>query len=224
MLNDHRIRVVTGSYGTGKTEFSVNYALKLAAQGKQTSLVDLDVINLYFRSREKQSELESAGVRVISSSIKGPGSDLPAISAEAAAPLQDHRWQVVLDVGGDAMGARALSRYRQYLVPGAYDMFFVVNANRPETASLDQALAHLESIQRVAGVTATALVNNTHLVKQTSVEDVMKGQALCCQITKATGLPLRYVSVMENLISQLPGHLEGRMFPIKLIMREPWMS
>ncbi len=224
MLNDHRIRVVIGSYGTGKTEFSVNYALKLAEQGQKTSLVDLDVINLYFRSREKQEELEAAGVHVISSSIKGRAVDLPAISAEAVSPLQDDLCQVVMDIGGDAMGARTLSRYRQYMVPGAYDMFFVINANRPETATLQGALSHLESIERVSQIKATALVNNTHLVKQTTIEDVMKGYHLCEQVSEATGLPVKYNSLLEHLVDQMPQQLQGTLFPIRLIMREAWMS
>ncbi|MEN1759909.1 ATP-binding protein [Anoxynatronum sibiricum] len=226
MLNDNRIRVITGSYGTGKTEFSVNYALKLAAAGNKTALVDLDVINLYFRSREKQEELEAAGVRVISSSIKGRGADLPAVSAEAAAPLQDTSWQVVLDVGGDAMGARALSRYRTYFQPGEYDMFFVVNANRPETATLAGVREHLEAIQRVSQIPVTALVNNTHLVKETTLEDVLRGQCLCRQLSEATGLPLRYTSLLESLVPQVASSevLDGTLFPLSLIMREAWMS
>lgn len=224
MLNDHRIRVVIGSYGTGKTEFSVNYALKLAEEGHKTSLVDLDVINLYFRSREKQEELEAAGVHVISSSIKGRAVDLPSISAEAVSPLQDPQCQVVMDIGGDAMGARTLSRYRQYLVPGAYDMFFVINANRPETATLEGAIAHLESIERVSQIKVTALVNNTHLVKQTMVEDVMKGYRLCQEVSEATGLPIRYNSLLAHLADEMPQQLQGTLFPIRLIMRESWMS
>ena len=224
MLNDHRIRVVIGSYGTGKTEFSVNYALKLAENGEKVSLVDLDVINLYFRSREKQDELEAAGVHVISSSIKGRAVDLPSISAEAVSPLQDPQCQVVMDIGGDAMGARTLSRYRQYMVPGAYDMFFVINANRPETATLEGALAHLESIERVSQIKVTALVNNTHLVKQTTVEDVMKGYRLCEQVSEATGLPIRYNTLLEHLTDEMPRYLKETLFPIRLIMRETWMS
>lgn len=224
MLNDHRIRVVIGSYGTGKTEFSVNYALKLAEKGQKVSLVDLDVVNLYFRSREKQDELEAAGVHVISSSIKGRAVDLPAISAEAVSPLQDSCCQVVMDIGGDAMGARTLSRYRQYMVPGTYDMFFVINANRPETATLEGALAHLESIERVSQIKATALVNNTHLVKQTTVEDVMKGYRLCEKVSEATGLPIRYNALLEYLADEMPRQLQETLFPIKLIMRESWMS
>ena len=54
MNNDKRIRIITGHYGSGKTEFAINYAIKLAKLGKKVGLVDLDVVNLYFRSREKE--------------------------------------------------------------------------------------------------------------------------------------------------------------------------
>jgi hypothetical protein len=103
-------------------------------------------------------------------------------------------------------------------------MFFIVNANRPEAATLESAMAHLESIQRVSNIKVTALVNNTHLVKQTTLSDIMKGQQLCHELSSATGLPIRYVSLMEHLADQLPEDLEGTIFPITLIIRESWMS
>lgn len=224
MRKDNRIRVIIGSYGTGKTEFSVNYALNLGKAGHKTALVDLDVINLYFRSREKQEELEAAGVRVISSSVKGRAVDLPSIAAEAVAPLQDKSYQVVLDVGGDAMGARTLARYRQYMVPGEYDMFFVINANRPETATLEGALHHLEAIEETSQIKVTALVNNTHLVRQTTAEDVLRGFRLCQKVSEATGLPIRYNCLLTELAEQMPPSMKETLFPIRLIMREAWMS
>jgi hypothetical protein len=224
MLSDHRIRIVIGNYGTGKTEFSVNYALRLAAGGHKTALVDLDVVNLYFRSREKQEELEAAGVRVISSSVKGRAVDLPAVPAEAVTPLQHKSYETILDVGGDQMGARTLKRYEAYFTPGQYDMFFVVNANRPETQDLAGVMAHMEAIERVSGIKITALVNNTHMVRQTSIDDVLRGQSLCQEISEHTGLPIRYVCALKALIPKLPHDLKGEVFPISLIMREPWMS
>lgn len=50
----HRLSIVTGHYGTGKTEFAVNLALSLAAGEAQVMLADLDIVNPYFRSRERK--------------------------------------------------------------------------------------------------------------------------------------------------------------------------
>jgi len=59
----HRVSILTGHYGTGKTEVSVNLALALAAEGEQVMLADLDIVNPYFRSRERRPLLGKAGVR-----------------------------------------------------------------------------------------------------------------------------------------------------------------
>ena len=50
-----RILVLVGNYGSGKTEISLNLALKLARRGEKVTLVDLDIVNPYFRSSERAS-------------------------------------------------------------------------------------------------------------------------------------------------------------------------
>ena len=45
-----RIQIITGHYGSGKTEYAVNLALQLAGTGRKTALADLDIVNPYFRS------------------------------------------------------------------------------------------------------------------------------------------------------------------------------
>lgn len=223
MDKDKRVRIVIGHYGSGKTEFSVNYAAKLAQNNKKAMLVDLDVINLYFRSREKAEELESMGVRVIGGAIDANAIDIPTIPAEVVVAFEDESYEAVLDVGGDPDGTRTLGRYVNYLTEGNYDMFFVLNANRPETQTVEKAMEYMIKIQDVARAKITGIVNNTHMLKSTSIDDVLKGYDLSLKISEKTGVPLRYNVVLKDLASQLPQDLEGEIFPIELYMREEWM-
>src|SRR5699024_203685 len=142
MLNDNRIRIIVGQYGSGKSEFSANYAIKLAKMGRKVALADLDIVNMYFRTREKAKELEALGIEVRGSHINTPAIEVPSVSAEVYTPLQDESYDLILDVGGDVVGARALGRYVKYFKEGNYDMFFVLNANRPETQTVEKTLEY----------------------------------------------------------------------------------
>lgn len=223
MLNDKRIRIVIGHYGSGKSEFSINYAVKLGQLGRKVAIADLDIVNMYFRSREKAKEMEDLGVKVIGSQINAPAIEVPSISAEVYAPLQDESYNLVLDVGGDQVGARALGRYVEYFKEGNYDMFFVLNANRPETQTLEKTLEYMTKIEDVSRAKITGIVNNTHLLKSTTAEDVLRGQQLALEVAERTNIKLRYISVLEEVSPSLPKDLEGEIFPIKLFMRDAWM-
>ena len=47
LFGDKRFIVITGNYGSGKTELSLNLALHYA-ETEKTTLVDLDIVNPYF--------------------------------------------------------------------------------------------------------------------------------------------------------------------------------
>ncbi len=223
MLNDKRIRIVSGHYGSGKTEFSINYAIKLAEMKKKVAIVDLDVVNLYFRTREKEDFLKEKGVRVIGSSIRAASLDVPSISSQASIPFHDESLETIIDLGGNPEGARALARYNEYLREGSYDMFFVLNANRPETRSLEDVMKFIVKIQDVVRGKFTGLVNNTHMLKSTSVDDILMGYDLAKKVSDLTGIPIKYNSGLESVLNKIQSKVEGEMFPIKLHMREEWM-
>lgn len=222
MFNDKRVRIITGHYGSGKTEFAVNYTFGLAKTGKKTAIVDLDIVNPYFRSREIEPQFAEEGIRVISSSIKGLSGDLPALSPEIYSVLQDTSYEVVLDVGGDKAGARALGRYHEYFDKEPYDMFFVLNANRHQTNTVDGAVSYLRSIEDSSMQKITALVNNTHLCGSTTIEEIMKGQKLCEDVSKVLGLPIKYVICEKKFVDLLPKGLQGEILPIDIYMKKPW--
>lgn len=140
MVNkDKRIRIITGHYGSGKSEVAVNYVVQLRKETEdKVALADLDVVNVYFRSRERKEEMKAMGIHPIDSSVDAPSLDLPAVSAEVTTPMNDKSYQYVIDLGGDKVGARVIARFRGSIPDDEYDLFFVVNANRERTEMLLQ--------------------------------------------------------------------------------------
>lgn len=213
MSDTKRVTVVTGHYGSGKSEFSINLALLRADAGRAAgagvparavALADVDVVNPYFRSREQRSLLESRGVRVVGNQLNiDSGVDLPALSPEIFGLLRDRETLTILDAGGDPVGARLLGSMRRLLDPFETEVLCVVNGSRPETASAPRAIAMIRGIEAAAGLSVTGLVNNTHMLEHTSILHLKEGEALCEEITRETDVPLRYVGVPQWLLGSV---------------------
>lgn len=224
ITNDKRIRIIVGHYGSGKSEFSMNYVTKLRSLvDTNVAISDLDIVNVYFRTREKRDFLQSQNITPIDSSIQATSLDLPAVSAQVTSPITDKSYDYVIDVGGDDVGARVLGRFSHLIESDDYEMFCVINANREKTQTADDVIKHIQSIENTSKLKVTGLINNTHLVRETTIEDVLKGQELVKEVSKLTNIPIRYVTCLESLIPQLPKPLDGEIFPINLYMRECWM-
>ena len=193
------------------------------ATASKVAIADLDIVNVYFRSREKQVMLEEQGIKVIASSIAGNALDLPAVAADIITPLEDKSYEYVIDVGGDSVGARVLGRFKNYIEDGDYDMFMVVNANREQTMDLEGIKRHKETIEATSRLKVTGFINNTHLIRETTLEDVLKGDKLLKEASKELGIPIRYVSAMSHIASQIPDEVSGEILALDLIMRDQWM-
>jgi hypothetical protein len=223
MRNNHRVHIITGHYGSGKTEFAMNYAFKKAEKHNNIVIGDMDIVNPYFRSREKKVELEEKGIRLVSSSSGYSSADVPALSPEIYGILQDEKLEVILDVGGDPSGARVLGRYHEYFQAGNYDMWMVVNANRPNTQNAKDVLQYIKEIQDASRISITGLINNTHMIRETSKEDIIRGNHLVEEVSRYTELPIVFTSVLEEVVNDLPKEIKGDIFPIKLKMRPEWL-
>ena len=222
--DDKRIRLFIGHYGSGKSEVSINYVTRLREiVDGEVALADLDVVNVYFRTREKKDLMKKLGITPIDSSIQTTTLDVPAISAEIMRPLHDSNVNYVLDVGGDNVGGRVVGRFAEHFKSNDYDMFFVVNANREKTQTAKEVLGYIDAIEASSKLKVTGLVNNTHLLRETTVEDIFKGQEVVKEVSKIKNIPIKYVCCLESLVDKLPKDLEGDILPIKLYLREEWM-
>lgn len=218
------IKIITGHYGSGKTEFAVSLAMQLAEQGRQVALSDLDIVNPYFRSRERAEAMEAKGIRVISSSLGHASTlDLPAVSAEIRGPINDPDYDVIMDLGGDEVGARVVVAFSEDIKRRGYEMLLVINAYRPETSDVAGVMRYLEGIEYTSKLEFTGLIVNTHLIWDTTTEDVLAGLELAREVSKQTGLPIRYISAIPSALAGLPEDIEGEQLPIGMYMRDAWM-
>ena len=227
---DRRILVVTGHYGSGKTEFCVSLAMRLAEKGfgpySRLALIDLDIANPYFRSRERQAQLEAAGVSVYGNAYEHEiTAELPALGANIRAPLEDRDCRVIVDVGGNDTGALVLNQFGKYLGPEDALFLIVVNANRPETRDLAGAMEHLEAIQRKTGRRIDGVINNCHLLLETDAGCVAKGHALCQRLCDGTGMFLWCDCYPGGIVpaEQLAGRYEY-LLPLGMYMRPSWID
>ena len=222
--DDKRIRLFVGHYGSGKSEVSINYVTRLREQVEgEVALADLDVVNVYFRSRDKKDLIRELGITPIDSSIQTTTLDVPAVSAEVMRPLHDISINYVLDVGGDNVGGRVVGRFAEQFNSGEYDMFYVVNANREKTQTAQEILGYIDAIESTSKLKVTGLINNTHMLKETTVEDILKGQEVARGVSRIRNIPIKYISCLETLVDKLPKDLEGDILPMKLYLREEWM-
>lgn len=217
----HRLSIITGHYGTGKTEFAVNLALALAAEKKQVMLADLDIVNPYFRSRERKALLNKSGIQLISSSQACTDADIPALPAELLTILENREITGVLDIGGDPVGARVLARFQPKITAEDYQLIYVLNANRPEVREPGAAITYLRNIEAVTGLTCTGIVNNTHLCGETTADEIRKGAKLAATVSQQTNIPV-LCHVAHKRFADSLSDLSEPVFPITIQMKKPW--
>lgn len=227
---DRRIMVVTGHYGSGKTEFCVSLALRLAKYGygpyERLALADLDIINPYFRSREREALLAARGIAVYGSAYgHDVTAEIPELAANVRAPLQDEGCRTIVDLGGNDAGAKVLRQFEAQLPRAQTLVLCVINANRPETRDFDGAMAHLEAIERNLQRRVDGLINNTHLLRETDAACIERGHRLCERICAATGRFIWCDTYPEALVPAR--EIEGKYdypLPVGMVMRPSWLD
>ena len=215
-MENKRVTIFVGHYGSGKTNIAVAYAKYLNSIGKSVTIADMDIVNPYFRTKDSKGELRELGIELISSEFANSNVDLPALPSELYGVVEHKDRYAVLDIGGDDRGAYALGRFAPYILEeNDYEVVFVANKYRPLTRTADEALAVMREIEAAGGIGITAIVNNSNLGELTDKETVESSVGYIEELSRLSGLPVKFTSVKSGLAKELVD-FKGDLFEMSL--------
>ena len=226
------VKVLIGNYGSGKSELALNFAMQAAARGDRTELLDLDMVNTYFRLTERGKMVEQKEIRLVSPNFACSGIETLSLPAEVSSAFVLDWDTVIFDVGGDDVGATALGRYHRdfmALEPGALEVLNVVNIRRPLASTVEKIHRLQEGMQTHARLQITGMINNTNLSTMTSADDLWDGYELLRQVVELTGIPVAYTTgkkdILEAFLARDPDpKYVGKPVAIDVYMHRDWDS
>ena len=226
-----KVIVLIGNYGSGKTELALNFAFRAAETGR-TELLDLDMVNTYFRLTERGRMVRQKEIRLVSPNYACSGVETLSLPAEVASAF-DMDWDtVVFDVGGDAVGSTALGRYHSDFMdiePENLQVLNVVNIRRPLAGTVEKVMHLQEEMQIHSRLNITGMINNTNLAQMTGPDDLRDGYELIKTVSENTGIPVAYTTGRREMIDIFisEGHdpkFYGKPLAIETYMHRDWDS
>jgi len=218
-----RINIFVGGFGSGKTEIAINYSIDCKKKYQQVAIVDLDIVNPYFRSREVKKNLKLQGVKMVSPEGKLIYSDIPIISPEIKGLIQNQDFRLILDVGGDGVGSVVLGNFRNFIKDFDYEMFLVVNTFRPFTRNASQIKQIAREIEHTSRLKITGIVSNPNLSIETEEKNIIEGHKEIIKASKVLNIPIKFICVDERFMQKInKENIKESIFYIKPYMKLPW--
>lgn len=198
---DHRLTIIIGAYGSGKSEIAVNMSLaqRKAMPDKKLLIADLDIVNPFYRSSDCGAVLEEAGIRLITPLYAGSNVDAPVLTPEMYVIFDDESYQGIFDIGGEDMGAIVLGSIKKRIENTDTAIYMAVNTLRPFTSDPEQISIMTNELTSAAGFKIDGYLNNTNLLEETTAEMLEEGEKKILEASKLTGIPLIANCVMEGV-------------------------
>lgn len=215
---------VTGALGSGKTEWVLNLALGFSSAGEKVTIADVDIINPYFCIRQVSETLTEQGFSILTAPDKAKWSDMSLVTAQVDWALSKPG-RLLMDVGGDAEGALALKKYGDRMKKAGYLLIMVVNAFRPMTSTVEGIALMKKRMEEIGELEVGALISNSHLMTETTIENVSDGLSLVEEAGRELDLPVLYAGVPPHLEVDAEVLLEASSvssWPVSRYMLLPW--
>ncbi len=215
--------ILIGEAGCGKSEISLNLARYLAdSTDKQVHIFDMDMTKPLFRSRDLLDEKE---LTKITFHFEEQFYDAPTMVGGVRELLADPESIVVMDVGGDDIGARSIGGFMMGVKKESLCVMYVLNYYRPfcqDIDHIDKFLAEILAVSRLS-LEDIHFVDNPNAGITTTAEETVEG------FEKMHGIISEYrdiemLCVREDLKDEiLPKLDKSKFFPIHLYLTYEWL-
>jgi hypothetical protein len=202
-MNDKRISIFLGHFGSGKSEVAVNFAMSIARSNNMTAIADLDIVNPFFKTADAINALQDKGIKTVVPMLVNTNSEVSTLTSEINTLFENKAYNVVLDLGGDDLGAKILARYMEDLRNNECEFFMVINTRRNNTSTPDKIIRMLDEIQGSGCLKITKLVNNTNILNETNIGVIREGMEIISKVSDFTKIPVAFTSIMKNLESDI---------------------
>ncbi len=218
--NIKKISIITGHYGSGKTNFAVNLAMYLAAKGETVRIVDLDIVNPYFRTADFKELFNDNNIELSASVYANSNLDIPAITFDVER-LAGEEGYLIIDVGGDDDGAIALGRYydafQNFCANDEIEMLYVINKYRYLVNTPEETVSLMREIENASRLRCTGIVNNSNLGTETTEKTVLDSLDFAENVSKITGLDIKYTCISDEFNISVP-----KPFNVKRYVKAIW--
>lgn len=213
--------IFVGEAGSGKSEIAINFAKYLVdLGGKPVHLFDMDMTKPLFRSRDVQKEIENLGIVF---HHQEQFFDAPTLVGGVNRLLKDDSCYVVMDVGGDDIGARAIGGFSTKINQDHTIVYYVLNAFRPWSGDLNHIDGTLSSILEISRIKfdKVHLISNPNNGISTTVEEVLAGNLKMLEMIGSLK-EIEFTCVSDTLYDEVKARTDIPLLPIHLYLTYPW--
>lgn len=218
--------ICIGEAGCGKSEIALNLAKYLticAETDKTVHLFDMDMTKPLFRSRDLLDSPELSDVVI---HYEEQFYDAPTLVGGVRELLTDPNSIVVMDVGGDDIGARAIGGFMANVPKNSLCIMYVLNYFRPFCQDLDHINQFVAEILHASHLEIGDIhfIHNPNVGVSTTVSELEKGlQNMKTMLSPHAKIDM--ICVEENLVREVKDRISANsMMPIHLYLTYEWLK
>lgn len=213
--------IFVGEAGSGKSEIATNFAKSLARLNeKPVHFFDMDMTKPLFRSRDVKTELEEIGIIF---HHEEQFFDAPTVVGGVNPLLKDENCYVIMDIGGNDIGARAIGGFAPKVNQDNTIVYYVLNVYRPWSDNLNHIDETLSSILQISHIKLDKvhIISNPNNGISTTAEEVLEGNLKTVEMLGSL-MNIDFTCVSDALYENVKAKTDIPLMPIHLYLTYPW--